>query len=108
LIMKNVLPRSVRGLLLMAASFFAAAGLCAQNLTSQFSVSSDWGSGFTADVVLTNNTGATIQNWQLQITLAGQITDLWNGAVLGNAGGVYTVGPAAVRAIPPSPAPTSK
>jgi endoglucanase len=44
---------------------------------------SDWGNGFTADVIITNQSGATLNGWALTWSFAGnqQITNLWNGVV---------------------------
>ena len=44
---------------------------------------SDWGNGFTGNVVLTNNTGSTINNWVLAWVFSGNqnITNLWSGTL---------------------------
>ena len=48
-----------------------------------YRVTSDWGTGFTADVTITNQTGAKLKDWLLTWTFAGnqQITNLWNGVL---------------------------
>ncbi|XSG73700.1 glycosyl hydrolase family 8 [Herpetosiphon llansteffanensis] len=47
-----------------------------------YTISNDWGSGFTADVSIRNN-GAAINSWNVAWSFAGnqQITNLWNGVV---------------------------
>ncbi len=42
----------------------------------------DWGTGFTADVTFTNNTGMPLVGWSLTWTFSGnqKITNIWNGA----------------------------
>ncbi len=48
----------------------------------KYSVANDWGSGFTSDVIITNN-GPARSSWSLSWAFAGnqQITNLWNGGV---------------------------
>lgn len=43
----------------------------------------DWGTGFTADVTFTNNTGMPLLGWTLTWAFAGnqRITNMWNGVV---------------------------
>jgi endoglucanase len=57
-----------------------------------YTITNDWGHGFTADVTLHNNSGSTWQGWQVQWTFAGnqQITNLWNGT-LNQSGQAVTV-----------------
>jgi endoglucanase len=42
----------------------------------------DWGSGFTANVVITNNSSTAVNGWTLTWTFPGnqKITNLWNGS----------------------------
>ncbi|MEZ4731055.1 MAG: glycoside hydrolase family 9 protein [Caldilineaceae bacterium] len=46
-------------------------------------VNNDWGNGFTADVIITNQTGAALNGWTLTWSFPGnqRITNLWNGVV---------------------------
>lgn len=46
-----------------------------------YTVSSDWGNGFQADVAVTNKGPSTINNWTLTWTFGGdqQIGNAWNG-----------------------------
>jgi O-glycosyl hydrolase len=48
--------------------------------TVQYSTTSQWGGGFTANVVITNNGTSAINGWSLAFTFAGdqKITNAWN------------------------------
>jgi beta-glucosidase len=48
-------------------------------------VTNDWGSGFTAEVKITNTSSTPISGWTLEFDLAGNIVNLWNGAFTKNA-----------------------
>lgn len=52
-------------------------GSCAVNYALN-----DWGSGFTANLTITNNSAAPVNGWTLTWTFAGNqtITNLWNGS----------------------------
>ncbi|WP_396794805.1 cellulose binding domain-containing protein [Microbispora sp. H13382] len=43
----------------------------------------DWGSGFTADVTITNRSSSPVNGWRLQWTYAGnqKVTGYWNSTV---------------------------
>ncbi len=58
----------------------AAATSCSVNYVNQ----NDWGSGFTANVVITNNGPAAITGWTIVWAFPGNqvITSLWNGAYI--------------------------
>lgn len=45
-----------------------------------YSINTDWGTGFGANLVLTNNTGRTIKSWIITLTYSGnQQVSGWNG-----------------------------
>ncbi len=48
--------------------------------TVQYQTTSQWGGGFTANVVITNNGASAINGWNLGFTFAGdqKITNAWN------------------------------
>lgn len=50
--------------------------------TVSYRVSNSWGTGFTADVTITNRAAAALNGWTLGFSFAGnqQVTNLWNGA----------------------------
>ncbi|MCL5746426.1 MAG: cellulose-binding domain-containing protein, partial [Acidobacteria bacterium] len=56
--------------------------------TAAYTITNDWGSGFTANVQFT--TPVALNNWMAAWTFAGnqQITNLWNGAVAQSGGSV--------------------
>src|SRR5512139_1632329 len=56
----------------------AQTSTCTVNYTRQ----NDWGSGFTANVVMTNTGAAAINGWTLTWTFPGnqQISNLWNAS----------------------------
>jgi cellulase/cellobiase CelA1 len=57
--------------------------------------SNDWGSGFVANVTITNNGSSAINGWTLAFTFSGNqdITNLWSG-VLTQSGANVLVGDA--------------
>jgi len=56
-------------------------------------ISSDWGSGYTATVTITNSTTATLNPWQLGWTFDGQVTSIWNAKVASRSGESWTISP---------------
>ncbi|MCL6589609.1 MAG: endo-1,4-beta-xylanase [Firmicutes bacterium] len=52
------------------------------NYVVNYVISSDWGTGATINVTITNNTTAAVNGWTLAFTFPGNqtITNLWNGA----------------------------
>ncbi|HEX7762367.1 MAG TPA: cellulose binding domain-containing protein, partial [Cellvibrio sp.] len=67
-----------------AALLFAAINAAA--IECRYAVSNDWGSGFTADITVTNNTSTTINGWQVQWRQNGgsTVSSSWNAAVSGS------------------------
>ncbi|MCH2211682.1 MAG: cellulase family glycosylhydrolase [Fuerstiella sp.] len=51
----------------------------------------DWGSGFTGEVTLTNNGNATWDSWTVEFEWGRQITQVWSGTLMANAGDRYTI-----------------
>lgn len=82
----------------LGASLSVESGAC----RVEYRVSSDWGSGFGADVVVTNR-GASLQSWTLEweYTQGQRVTSLWNGSFSQN-GGAVTVRDAGWNAALPS------
>ncbi len=54
-------------------------------------ITSDWGSGFQAEVEVTNDTGRELKDWRLEFTMAPQISSIWNGAVANRIGTKYVI-----------------
>ena len=55
-------------------------------------IASDWGSGATVEIVLTNNTGTAFTNgWTVQLTTNREITQLWNNGLENLGNNVYQI-----------------
>lgn len=61
------------------------------NVSVDFKVTSDWGSGFTADVVLTNQQPAAVRDWKLEFDFPYKITSMWNAQVVSQTGNHYVI-----------------
>jgi aryl-phospho-beta-D-glucosidase BglC (GH1 family) len=59
-----------------------------------YRISSNWGTGFGAQVEIRNPGSSPLQDWVLQFDLPSTIDSLWNGTVLARQGTTYRVGPA--------------
>ena len=55
-------------------------------------VTSDWGSGLTANIVVGNSGNAGSTGWEVQLTTTEQITNIWNASILSHTGSVYVIG----------------
>ena len=60
-------------------------------VTCEYKVVSDWGSTFQADIVVTNNSGKTLNGWTLTFDYNCEITSLWNAELVGQTGTKVTV-----------------
>ena len=56
-----------------------------------YQLDSDWGSGFTASVTVTNNTDAVLEDWTLEFDYAREITHIWNGVIESYENGHYVI-----------------
>jgi aryl-phospho-beta-D-glucosidase BglC (GH1 family) len=56
-----------------------------------FAVVNDWGSGFQAQITITNNQTTTLTNWSLGFDFAHSISNLWNGQIVSHTGNHYVV-----------------
>ena len=57
----------------------------------QYIVDSDWGSGFTGNIQITNNTDKTLEDWLLEFDFEREITEIWNGVIEEHEGNHYVV-----------------
>lgn len=57
----------------------------------EYILDSDWGSGFTARVLLTNNTEETLEYWTLEFDFDREITNIWNGVIEAHEGNHYVI-----------------
>ncbi|MCG8569541.1 MAG: glycosyl hydrolase family 8 [Spirochaetes bacterium] len=53
---------------------------------ANYTITSDWGSGFCVTVVIENNSDSVVTNWAVKWSFSGnqQITDSWNGSYVQN------------------------
>ena len=63
----------------------------ASQVAVNFSVSSDWGSGFTAAVSLTNNGTTPLSSWTLGFNFPYAITSIWNASIASHSGSQYAI-----------------
>lgn len=57
----------------------------------KFSVSSDWGSGFSGAITLTNVSAADIEDWIAEFDFEGSIDTLWNGQIISSENNHFIV-----------------
>src|SRR3984885_12926579 len=94
MLMRLSLRRSRRTIRVVAAALVAAFGLAVaggaavpaaaatSSCAAAYSVTTDWGSGFTASLTITNNGTAAVTGWTVTYSYAGNQTlaNGWNGA----------------------------
>lgn len=56
-----------------------------------YHVWSDWGSGFSGVISITNNTNATLEDWVLEFNFDREITEIWNGIIEEHEGNRYVI-----------------
>ncbi len=59
-----------------------------------FSVDSDWQTGFTGTITITNEEDNRLTNWTLEFDFAGTISSIWNAEMVSQDGHHFTVKPA--------------
>lgn len=78
-IRKHLLPRHC---LAVAVSLIASAPAWS---ACSYTVTNNWGSGFTAEIKVTNDTSATVSNWSVSWQEAGaSVTNAWNASLSGS------------------------
>lgn len=60
-------------------------------LDGTFKVAAHWNTGFSAEITLTNNTDEVIHDWAVAFDLPYDIVSIWNGVIVSNEKGIYTV-----------------
>lgn len=58
---------------------------------ASFLVTSDWGSGFNGQITIKNSGTKAWTNWTLGFDFAGQISTIWDGAIVSHVGNHYVV-----------------
>ena len=61
------------------------------DITYEFKVVGDWGSGFQAEYVVTNKSNKTYDNWTLDFNFGSSITSLWGAELVGQTGNKVSV-----------------
>ena len=56
-----------------------------------FSIQSDWNSGFTAEAKITNLADHPINSWELEFEIEQEISSFWNAELISREGNHYTV-----------------
>ncbi|MFO0907366.1 MAG: cellulase family glycosylhydrolase [Isosphaeraceae bacterium] len=56
-----------------------------------YKVRDDWGSGFVADVTLTNTGTTAWTDWTISFDLPATITNIWNAVIVSRVGNRYTI-----------------
>ncbi|MEI6376946.1 MAG: cellulose binding domain-containing protein, partial [bacterium] len=59
--------------------------------SAAFTVTNDWGSGFQAEMQVTNTTGKPITDWRVDFTMAPAIASIWNASIQARTGLKYTI-----------------
>ena len=62
-----------------------------EDIDITFKVNNDWGSGFSGEFVITNNTDQSIENWELEFDFTHNIDSLWNGIITEHTDDHYIV-----------------
>ncbi len=56
-----------------------------------YTVVNDWGSGFQADITITNNTEKVLEDWVLEFDYDRDITNIWNGVLESHEDSHYVI-----------------
>ncbi len=59
--------------------------------TVDLQITSDWGSGFNGEIVITNQTDNPIENWELTFDSNFTITNSWAASIVNSIDGIYTL-----------------
>lgn len=62
------------------------------NAQVDYAVTTDWGSGFGANVAITNKQTTTIQNWAVEFDFNHNIDSIWNANIVSHTGNHYVIG----------------
>jgi hypothetical protein len=59
-----------------------------------YAVTSQWATGFSAELTIRNNASRVIPDWRLSFQLSPQITGIWNARIVSRTDVQYLIGPA--------------
>ena len=57
----------------------------------EYILDNDWGTGFTARMLLTNHTETALEDWTLEFDFDREITSIWNGVIEAHEGNHYVI-----------------
>jgi len=66
-------------------------GQPAAGVAVSFKLVNDWGSGFTADMTIKNNTNTAVRGWTLEFDFDRDITGIWNAVIVSRVGNHYVI-----------------
>lgn len=96
----RLLLEPLEGRLVLSESLVPALSAAVQTSTAAqaapvsvtFQKSTDWQSGFTAQMTITNNGSTAIAGWRLEFDFAANIDAIWNAKILSKSGSRYSLG----------------
>ncbi|MCR5835634.1 MAG: cellulose binding domain-containing protein [Lachnospiraceae bacterium] len=62
-----------------------------EDFNIDYTVTSDWKTGFNADITITNNTSDKLVDWVLEFDFDRNITEIWNATIVSHEGNHYVV-----------------
>lgn len=75
------------------ATATSGGGGSTSQVTVAYTTSSDWGSGFCGDIVITNGRDSEVTDWTLEFDFDRSITSIWNASVQSHSGTHYVLIP---------------
>ena len=65
--------------------------MLAATVVPSYAVTQNWGSGFQAEITLTNQQTTAVNNWSLVFDYGATITSIWDGSIVSHSGTHYVV-----------------
>ena len=62
-----------------------------ESYSVEYILDSDWGTGFSARMLLTNHTETALEDWTLEFDFDREITNIWNGVIEAHEGNHYVI-----------------
>ena len=66
-------------------------GVSENDYAIQYSINSDWETGFSSSILLINNSDTTLEDWVLEFDFDREITEIWNGVIESHVGNHYVI-----------------
>ena len=93
--MNNYRSLAVAVLSFIASSFLPLNAFAAPQAAFEYKKTSDWGSGFVAEIKITNKGSTPITNWSVTFNFAATVGSSWNAKITQTAPGKYKITPEA-------------